>query len=50
MQYNEQDQERFELNDQIILIEKLIAEKKTQITMLYRWLQQIQGKSNEKFE
>lgn len=43
---NNQNEEWIELADQIIMIEKLIAEKKMQLRMLNTWLRKTQEKGN----
>lgn len=41
-------QERFELADQVIMIEKLIQEKESQIKLLKNWLERVRGEENGK--
>lgn len=47
---DKESEERIELADQIIMIEKLIAEKKMQLTMLNEWLKKTQERGNAKFK
>lgn len=47
---NNKNEERIELADQVIMIEKLIAEKKMQLKMLNTWLRKTQEKGNAQFK
>lgn len=46
----QEKEERIELADQIVMIQKLIDEKEIQINILNTWLKKIQEKANEKVD
>jgi hypothetical protein len=47
-EYTKEEEKRFELSEKIILIEKLIYEKKLQIRLLNDWIRKIQKNQNLK--